>query len=116
MGKIQILGIGRDPVVLQKLLRFINENPGWEGTGTIDDKSAVAIFNQRKYSIVLLIDDLSNASEVSIRAEFLAKEPSVVFLKHYGDSTGLLAAELQETIQKNNIQAIEIPVEETAKK
>ena len=116
MGKIQILAIGRDPVVVQKLLRFINENPGWEGTGTIDDKTAIAIFNQRSYSIVLLIDNLSEASEETFRSVFSAKEPSVVFIKHYGDSAGLLAAELQESIQKNNIQAVELPIEEPAKK
>ncbi|MEO6818381.1 MAG: hypothetical protein ABI266_00050 [Ginsengibacter sp.] len=117
MAKIKILGIGRDPVVLQKLLRFINENPGWEGTGTIDDKSAIAIFNQQKYSIVLLIDDLTKSSEENLRAEFLAKEPSVVFIKHYGDSTGLLSSELNESIQKNKIVALEEPpAEETPKK
>lgn len=116
MAKIQILAIGRDPVVLQKLLRFINENPGWEGTGTIDDKTAIAIFNQRKYAIILLIDDLSQSSEETLRAEFMGKDSSVVFIKHYGDSTGLVAAELNESIQKNNIVAIEPPVEETPKK
>lgn len=116
MAKIQILAIGRDPVVLQKLLRFINETPGWEGTGTIDDKSSIALFNQKKYSIILLIDDLSKESEETFRSEFLAKDPSLIFLKHYGDSTGLLAAEMYETIQKYNIVGIEPPVEETPKK
>lgn len=115
MGKIKILAIGRDPVVLQKLLRFINENPGWEGSGTIDDKTAMAIFNQQKYSIVVMIDELSVASEETFRSQFLEKDPSVVFIKHYGDSTGLLAAELQESIITNNIKAEEPPVEETPK-
>ena len=116
MGKIQILAIGRDPVVLQKLLRFINETPAWEGTGTIDDKSSIALFNQKKYSIILLIDDLSNASEEIFRSDFLEKDPSVIFLKHYGDSTALLASELYETILKNNIEPIEAPIEEVPKK
>jgi hypothetical protein len=44
MEKIQILAIGRDPVVLQKLLRFINENPKWEGIGTVSDETAIEVF------------------------------------------------------------------------
>lgn len=98
MEKIQILGIGRDPVVLQKLLRFINENPNWEGTGTIDDRSAIEIFGQRKYDIVLLIDNLNQNALDSLMERFISMQPAILFLRHYGDSTGLLAAELQDLI------------------
>lgn len=98
MEKIQILAIGRDPVVLQKLLRFINENPAWEGTGTIDDNSALTIFSQRKYDIVVLIDHLSKTSEELFQNIFKATNNDVIFINHYGDSTGLLANEIYEAL------------------
>ena len=98
MEKIQILGIGRDPVTLQKLLRFINENPNWEGTGTVNDESAVEIFHQRKYDIILLIDPIGESSEKKLRSLFSFNDPGLIFIQHYGDSTGLLASELQEAL------------------
>ena len=103
MDKIQILGIGRDPVVLQKLLRFINENPDWEGTGTVDDRSAKEIFGQRKYDIILFVDNLANESENLLRAVFTKSNPDIIYINHFGDSTGLLVHEIQEALQGQNI-------------
>lgn len=101
MEKIQILGIGRDPVVLQKLLRFINENPKWEGTGTVDDESAIEIFHLRKFDIVLLIDDIGEASEKKLRSLFSFNDADLIFIRHDGDSTGLLTSEIQESLDSN---------------
>jgi hypothetical protein len=101
MEKIQIMGIGRDPVILQKLLRFINENPNWEGTGTVDDESAVEIFHQRKYNIVLLINNLGESSEKKLRSLFTFNDADLIFIQHEGDSTGLLASEIQEALDRN---------------
>lgn len=103
MEKIQILLIGRDPVVVQKLLRFINENPEWEGTGTIDDKSAHTLFNQSKYSYVVLVDHFSEISLESFYRDFKILNPDVNFLRHYGDSTGLLASELDTLMEKHPV-------------
>lgn len=103
MEKIQILFIGRDPVVLQKLLRFVNENPEWEGTGTIDDKSAQILFSQTKYHYVVLVDQLGEASMESFHQDFKNQNPDVIFLRHYGDSTGLLASELYEVMEKHPV-------------
>lgn len=98
MEKIQILGIGRDALILQKLLRFINENPKWEGTGTVDDESAIEIFHQRKYDMILLIKPLGEASEKKLRSVFAFNNPEIIFIEHTGDSTGLLSSEIQEAL------------------
>lgn len=98
MEKIQILSIGRDPVLLQKLSRFINENPKWESTGTVDDETAIEIFHQRKFDIILLIDEIEAESEKKFRSLFTFSNPEIIFIKHNGDSTGLLAGEIQEAL------------------
>ncbi len=98
MEKIQILSIGRDPVLLQKLSRFINENPKWESTGTVDDETAIKIFHQREYDIVLLIDEIEKESEKKFRSLFTFNDPEIIFMKYTGESTGLLAAEIQEAL------------------
>jgi hypothetical protein len=102
MEKLQVLSIGRDPVHLQKLSRFINENPQWESTATIDDETAVEIFHQRKFDIILLVDDIGEDSEKKLRSIFSFHDPEIIYIHHTGDSTGLLAAEIQETVNKRN--------------
>jgi|GEM_PF-760473 len=98
MEKIQILSIGRDPVLLQKLSRFINENPRWESTATVDDETAIEIFHQRKFNLILCIDNIEEVSEMKFRSVFTYNDPDIMFLKHYGESTGLLAGEIQEVL------------------
>lgn len=100
MEKIQILSIGRDPVLLQSLSRFINENPKWESIATVDDEVAIEIFHQRKFDIVLLIDNIEEASEKKLVSLFTFNDPDISFIKHTGDSTGLLAGEIQEALEK----------------
>lgn len=98
MEKIQILSIGRDPVLLQKLSRLITENPKWESTGTVDDETAIEIFHQRKFDIVLLIDEFEAKSEKKFRSLFTFSDPEIIFIQHRSDSTGLLAGEIQEAL------------------
>lgn len=100
MEKVQVLSIGRDPVLLQKLSKFINENPKWESTGTVDDETAIEIFHQRKFDIILLIDNIEEASEKKLVSLFNFNNPEIIFINHNGDSTGLLAGEIQEALDK----------------
>lgn len=100
MEKIQILAIGLDPVLLQKLSTFINENPKWESTATVDDETAIEIFHQRKFDIVLLIDELEGESDKKFRSLFSFNNPDLIFIKHVGGSTGILASEIEEALDK----------------
>lgn len=100
MKKIQILAIGRDPVLLQKLSSFMNENPNWESTATVDDETAIEIFHQRKFDIVLLVDEIEGQSDQKLHSLFSFNNSDIIFIKHVGDSTGLLASEIQEALDK----------------
>lgn len=102
MAKVQFLMMGRDPVVLQQLLRFVNENPAWEADGTIDDRSANIIFNDKKINVVVWVDDISTASKDKLSNDFRIKNPDTIFIEHYGNSKGLLASEIQEAFKSNN--------------
>ena len=100
MEKIQILSIGRDPVLLQKLSGFINENPKWESTATVDDEVAIEIFHQRKFDIIMFIDNIEEASQKKLTSIFTFNDPEIIFIRHQGDSTGLLVGEIQEALEK----------------
>ena len=99
MEKIQILSIGRDPVLLQKLSRFINENAGWESTATIDDETAIKLFHQRHYDIVLLLNSLMNESVNKLNSVFSFQNPDLLIIKDIGDSTQILEDKINKALQ-----------------
>ena len=103
MEKIQILSIGRDPVLLQKLSQFINENPKWESTATVNDETAIKLFHQSKYDIILLIDELGDESTRKFKSLFSFSDPDLVFIKHSGDSTRILEVEINAALAKRKI-------------
>jgi chemotaxis response regulator CheB len=100
MEKIQILSIGRDPLLLQKISAFINENPQWQSTATVDDETAIELFHQQKFDMILLIDQIEAKSEQKLNSLFSFNNPDLIFIKHFGDSTGLLASEIQRALDK----------------
>ncbi|MEO8820742.1 MAG: hypothetical protein ABI267_01805 [Ginsengibacter sp.] len=99
MEKIQILSIGCDPVLLQKLSRFINENPGWESSATVDDETAIKLFHQRQYDIVLLFNDLTNESVNKLNSVFSFQNPDLLIIKDIGDSTQILEDRINKALQ-----------------
>ncbi|HSV11153.1 MAG TPA: hypothetical protein VLI68_10310 [Hanamia sp.] len=100
MEKIQILSIGRDPLLLQKLSTFINENPQWQSTATVDDETAIELFHQQKFDIILLINEIEGESEKKFNSLFSFNNPDLIFITHVGDSTEILANEIQEALDK----------------
>jgi hypothetical protein len=100
MEKIQILSIGRDPLLLKKLSTFINENPQWQSTATVDDETAIELFHQQKFDMILLIDQIEGESEKKLNSLFSFNNPDLMFVKHVGDSTQILAEEIQEALDK----------------
>jgi hypothetical protein len=99
MEKIQILSVGRDPVLLQKLSRFINENPQWESTATVDDETAITLFHQVNFDMVLLLSDVNNESINKLTSVFSFKNPDLIILKEIGDSTQILEDKINKALQ-----------------
>jgi len=100
MEKIQILSIGRQPLLLKNLSTFINENPQWQSTATVDDETAIELFHQQKFDIILLIDEIEVESEKKLRSLFSFSNPDLIFIKHVGDSTEIVSKEIGEALDK----------------
>ena len=99
MEKTQILSIGRNPVLIQKLSRFMNENAGWESTATIDDETAIQLFHLRSFDIVLLYKDLENESINKLSSLFSFQNPDLLIIKDIGDSTQILEDKINKALQ-----------------
>jgi len=101
MEKIQILTVGRDPVLLQKLSRFINENAGRESTATIDDETAIDLFHLRSFDMVLLLKDVQAESVKKLTSVFLHQKPELIVLDDIGDSTQILEDAIGKALQNS---------------
>jgi len=98
MSKTEILVICRHQGILETVVRLINNNPDWHATGAATDEEAIAAFMALSFTLVLLGSGIEQESENKIRAEFVARDPSVIIVQHYGGGSGLLAAEIYQAL------------------
>ncbi len=94
MKKTEILVICRHEQILQTIIRLINNNPDWNGTGVTSDEEAISKFTAVSFDIVLFGNGLSEEAENKLSATFSKHSPAVCLIKHYGGGSGLLTSEI----------------------
>lgn len=94
MGNINILYIGRHLEILSTVVRLINANADWLGTGAMNDEEAKCLFRQKKFEIVLLGSGITEESETHLRLFFRKQNPNTAVVQHYGGGSGLLETEI----------------------
>jgi hypothetical protein len=100
----EILVIGRNKEILVTLLRSINQNPGWNGRGAMQDEEAIELFHSRDFDFVLLSSGIEEESEKKLRSLFSFQNPDITIIQHYGGGSGLLSNEIKEAIDKRRHQ------------
>ncbi|HXD79152.1 MAG TPA: hypothetical protein VN616_15145 [Puia sp.] len=93
---LRILVIGRDPKILQVVLRLLNTHASkaYHAVGTTDADQARSLFADSDIGLVLLTNGIDAATEASLREEFAIRRPGVPVLQHYGGGSGLLFGEI----------------------
>ncbi|SFU74979.1 hypothetical protein SAMN05216480_11918 [Pustulibacterium marinum] len=94
MKNISILYIGKDKDILETMLRVINKNPDWKGTGESSIEKAKKQLVDNRFSIILLGNGLSTDEEKEIENYVLEQELSIPVIQHYGGGSGLLQSEI----------------------
>ncbi len=94
MKKVEILALCSHPEILQTVVRLINNNPAWNGTGAETEEQAIALFKELSFDLVLLGAGMDGASEEHLTPIFMGINPAVKFIQHYGGGSGLLSAEI----------------------
>lgn len=94
MDKIQILVIGRNPEIVQTVVRLINNNPSWSASHALTDEVAINLFESRSFNLVLLGGGIEPESDSLLRHEFTSRNPNITIIQHYGGGSGLLATEI----------------------
>lgn len=99
MKKTHILYIGRHFEIMNTIIRLINANKNWIGIGVVDDKEALAIFQKKEFSIVLLGSGIAIEEEVALCSFFRNQNPKIIIIQHYGGGSGLLKSEILCALQ-----------------
>ena len=98
MAKIAILVIGRNPEIVQTVVRLINNNPSWNATPAITDLDAISLFQSRPFNLVLFGGGIEPGSDAMLRKAFITHNPKTTIIQHYGGGSGLLATEINMAI------------------
>jgi len=101
MSKIQILVIGKEPDILQTVVRLINNNNTWNATGTGEDETAIELFHRHVYDLVLLGGGIEPESEIKLRKLFTLQNPDIKIIQHWGGGSGLLENEIRSALDNN---------------
>jgi DNA-binding NtrC family response regulator len=94
MKKTEILIIGRNEEILQTVIRLINNNPEWNGTGVSRDEEAIEAFHRQRFDIVMLTNGIDEEEEKKLRAIFTYQDKDIIIIQHYGGGSGLLTSEI----------------------
>lgn len=92
--KINILYIGKHVEIMQTVVRLINNNENWAGTGTTDYTEARELFAGNAFDVVLLGCGIDEEDELLLRAFFTQHNPAAKVVQHYGGGSGLLYNEI----------------------
>lgn len=96
---INILYIGKHPEILETVVRLINANENWFGVGAATDETAMDLFKQINFQIVLLGSGIEEESEEMLRDFFQLQNPACKIVQHYGGGSGLLKNEILSALE-----------------
>ncbi|HTN06023.1 hypothetical protein [Agriterribacter sp.] len=102
--RTEILIIGRDESILQTVVRLVNNDPSWAGTGTTSDEEAIEKFHQHHFDVVLLTNGISEEADKKLRKIFTHQNPGIIIIQHYGGGSGLLQSEIREALDQRSAE------------
>ena len=98
--RTEILIIGRNVDILQTVVRLVNNNPEWIGTGAVTDEEAIEKFHHHHFDVVLLTNGIGSGEEKKLRKIFTHQDTDITIIQHYGGGSGLLQSEIREALDK----------------
>jgi hypothetical protein len=116
IADINILVIGKDPEILQVVLRLLNQHQPannlaigadnlaggahYHAVGATDPDQARSLFADSDIDLVLITNGIDPTLDASLREDFQTRRPGTPILQHYGGGSGLLFAEIAEALTK----------------
>ena len=102
MEQVNILYVGRNPEILETVVRLLNKKETWKGCGFLEDELAMQAFSQGDYDIVLLGPGIEEADEQKLRAHCVQENADTIIIQHYGGGSGLLYGEIMQALHEKS--------------
>ena len=96
---LNILYIGGHPEILETVVRLLNANEDWFGTGAATDETALDLFSKINFQIVLLGCGIEEESEEKLCKFFQETNRDCKIIQHYGGGSGLLKNEILHALE-----------------
>lgn len=112
MKKIEILVYGKNPEILQTVVRLINANKAWRGEGTTEEETVIEKCQRNAYDLLLLGGGIPSQSENKVRATLGILYPDLKIVQHFGGGSGLLNNEIKaalSNIESANFNIVDNP-------
>jgi hypothetical protein len=94
--KIRVVSVNED--ILKVILRLINANEFWEGSGSSDVNTTIDALLSEACDVLLVGAGLSEMEESSLIEYVQSNMPEIRIIKHYGGGSGLLYAEIYQAL------------------
>jgi DNA-binding NtrC family response regulator len=104
MKKVEILVIGRNPAIMETVVRLVNQNEEWNAAGALTDEAAIELFHKYSFDLVLLGSGIEEASENKLRKLFNYQRPGIIIIEHFGGGSGLLSNEIVIALDKKAME------------
>ncbi|MCF2498095.1 response regulator receiver protein [Dyadobacter chenhuakuii] len=98
MANINILVLADHAEILETMIRLINKNDQWNGTGVSSLDEARIAFEINKFDLVLLGVGVDEEAESQILRLCETVAPQTVCMRHYGGGSGLLYSEIKHAL------------------
>lgn len=105
MKNVNILVLADHAEILETIIRLINKNDGWNGTGVASYDEAQEALKINKFDLVLLGVGVDDEAEAKILRLCESIAPRTVCMRHYGGGSGLLSSEIQHALAQRNLNA-----------
>ena len=98
MADINILVLADHAEILETMIRLINKNDQWQGTGVSTLEEARSAFKINTFDLVLLGVGVNDETESQILRLCDSVAPKTVCMRHYGGGSGLLYSEIKHAL------------------
>jgi DNA-binding NtrC family response regulator len=98
MDKINILVLADHPEILATIIRLINKNELWNGTGVSSSDKARTVFDSDQFDLVLFGVGVDEEAKEALVKVFKSQKSDVICIRHYGGGSGLLYSEITHAL------------------
>ncbi|PSK93073.1 hypothetical protein [Taibaiella chishuiensis] len=103
LQKTEILYIGCNEAIRELVVRLINQEETWQGSGAGTGEEVALYLATTTPALVLLGNGLDETEEARLCAQIRTASPQTRIVQHYGGGSGLLKGEILQALSAGQV-------------